>query len=415
MCYTGGPYCTKPALKAYEKAQVEFKATMTEESYEALKKAKTNYFTSPGGIEKLREAGKHEEADKCARQRELGIERAREIDQAKLLGDPNTDSNLLHQAAVSGHRAGKVAVANNPGISMRTLEHIVKNETDDDFRFAVARHPKATPEMVDWAASHESLRAKKLALENINASRETIDKVRHDAREKYLKTKDGETPWAKEATKESSDLWKRTRTLLEGPNPFGASAGHIMANKSIPRDGAYKKYYEDTDAKHFSDKEKPGSKFTDPRIKNLNDLAAVTYQQRGSLDGDDRATLIKYGANPENLSPDFRYLVVKTPGKLGSQDISTFPVDTKFRIERTKEGASCSVVADVKSQANVNFGVLIMGKVDGKDAVITAHPGFPARMSKKDTFGDYEGRTLSMNHVMEIAGSEKVNVNTRVI
>lgn len=425
MCYAGGPYCTKTALKKYQQAKENYAATPTDANKARLTEAEQDYLTSPGGIQQLRDSGKTELADKYAARRDLETDKARERDEAKLLGNPNTDTNVLHRAAVSGHYHAKVAVANNPGISMRTLEHIVKYETEDDFRFAVARHPKATEEMVAWAAEHPSMRAKALALANPNVSRETINQIRRDARAAYMEAKAGSETVSPEqenyrrAMAGPGLLWKRTRTLLEKPVGAAGKQYQEMAASVIPRDGEMAEYYKATDAKHFSDKTAPGSKFTDPDMKNLNDVVALAANQRyDGLAGDDRAKLIQFGANPEALRDDCRYLIVQTQGKVGSQHITSLPVNEKIEVVRTKPGAPCSLVANVSSQASTNFGVVIMGKSSaGKDVVFTAHPGMPTRTSGKDDgiFDRYEGRSLSINHIMEIAGTDDVNVNTRLV
>lgn len=190
-----------------------------------------------------------------------------------------------------------------------------------------------------------------------------------------------------------------------------------IASDAIPRESKYQQYYADTDAKHFHDKNKPGSKFTDPSVNNLNDVVALTAYQRGSLEGDDRESLISMGAEPEAFEEDFRYLMVRTSGKLGAQDISTFPAGTVFRVERTKAGASCSVVADVHEQESSDFGVIIMGRTDvaENDVVITAHPGLPVSRSGEGTFDPYENQHLTAAQIRDIAGMEKININTRLI
>lgn len=425
MCYAGGPYCTNAAEKKFRQAIKEYGANPTDANKARLSEAQLDYLTTPGGIQELRDRGQTALADKYAARRELETEKARERAEAKLLGDPKTDTNVLHQAAINGHYHAKVAVANNPGISMRTLQYIVDHETEDDFRFAVARHPKATEEMVAWAAEHPSLRAKALALANPNVSRETINQIRHDARAAYLQAKAGSERVSPEqenhrrAMAPAGLLWKRSRTLLEKPvGPVGKQWQDMAANV-IPRDDAMAEYYKATDAKHFSDKTAPGSKFTDPDMKNLNDIVALTANQRyDGLQGDDRDKLIKFGANPDAFRDDCRYLVVQTPGKVGSQHISSLPMNEKIEVVRTKPGAPCSLVANVSKQASTNFGVVIMGKSDdGKDIVFTAHPGMPTRTSGKDEgiFDRYEGRSLSINHIMEIAGTDDVNVNTRLV
>jgi hypothetical protein len=190
-----------------------------------------------------------------------------------------------------------------------------------------------------------------------------------------------------------------------------------IASEAIPRESKYQQYYADTDAKHFHDKNKPGSKFTDPSVKNLNDVVALAASQRGSLEGDDRDALIGLGAEPTAFGADFRYLMVQTSGKLGAQDLSTFPVGTLFRVERTKAGASCSVVADVETQEATDFGVIIMGRTDvaEQDVVITAHPGLPVSRSGEGTFDAYENHSLTADQIREIAGMQKININTLLI
>lgn len=423
MCYTGGPRCDTGAVKAVNSAKEKFEKDPSEENKAALDKANQEYLTSPAGIKSIRDAGKTEEADKLQRRREVLIAQSQERTEAELLTNPTTNPNTLHRAALNGHYHAKVAVANNPNASLKTLNHIIATEAEDDFRFAIARHPKATEEMIAWAADHHSMYAKNLAMDNPNISQDTINSIRKSARASWKEHSEEVTSvnpmqsYHMSQAKEAGNTWKRSRMLLEVPSNGVGKKYHDIASDSIPRESEYKQYYSDTDAKHFSDKDKPGSKFTDPRVKNLNDVAALTAYQRGSLEGDDRETLVKYGANPEAFNDNFRYLIVKTPGKLGAQDISTFPADTKFRIERTKAGSSCSVVADVKSQASTNFGVVIMGKPRGidKEVVITAHPGMPASRSGEGTFDSYEGRTLSANHIREIAGMDKININTRLI
>lgn len=191
------------------------------------------------------------------------------------------------------------------------------------------------------------------------------------------------------------------------------------ASAVIPREGALKDYYAGTDAKHFHDKNKPGSKFTDPDIKNFNDLVALAARQREEgLSGDDREQLVAMGTSDSALKSGYRYLIVKTGGKLGVKNSATiFDGDTLVRVERTKAGASCSLVMDVKEQDTVDFGVVVMGKPDGfdKDIAITAHPGLPSTSSGKGTFDEYEGKTITISQARKIAGTAEVNINTRLV
>lgn len=420
MCYTGGPYCTKPALAAYEKAKGAYEENPTPDNKTAFDEATKNYLTSPGGIEKLRKAGKEDEANKFQAIREDGIARAKEIDLAKKLANPETDTNDLHRYAQSGSYDAKVAVANNPAISERTLKHIVDNETSDDFRFAVARHPKSTPEMVAWAARSDSLRAKMLALQNPNVSKETIRNVASDARAVYMyESKQAESgangpqPISNEG-KQAGQLWKKARTLQEVPSRNFSAARYEEAAKHTPRVGILESRYARLDKERFGDRPAAGSQFSDTRLNSTEDVVALTAYQRGSLDGDDRQKLMDFGADPKAFQAGKRYLLVQTPGKTENQHISSLPVDAKISVEKNAAG-EVSLVAGVAKTAERNFGVVTIGTRGGKEVVLDVAPGFPAN-GKIDgnKFQNHVGRNLSINHIMEIAGTDDINVKTRL-
>lgn len=420
MCYTGGPYCTKPALAAYEKAKGTYEENPTPENKTAFDEATKNYLTSPGGIEKLRESGKEDEANKFQALREDGIARAKEIDLAKKLASKETDTNDLHRYAQAGSYDAKVAVANNPAISERTLKHIVGNETSDDFRFAIARHPKATPEMVAWAAESDSLRAKLLALQNPNVSKRTIRQVARDARAVYM----AESKTAQEGPdapqelstegKRAGQIWKKARTLEEVPSKNLSAAKYDEASKYTPREGILESRYARLDKERFGERTEPGSKFIDPRLNSTEDVVALTAYQRGSLEGDDRQKLMDFGADPTAFQAGKRYLLVQTPGKTENQHISSLPVNSKISVEKNAAG-QISLVAGVSKTANRNFGVVTIGTRGGKEVVLDVAPGFPVNGKLDDNkFQNHIGRNLSINHIMEIAGTDDVNVKTRV-
>lgn len=420
MCYKGGPYCTKPALAAYEKAKSAFNENPSDDNKAKFEDAKKNYLTSPGGIEKLRESGKLEEAEKFEGIRSLGIARAKEEELAKKLANPETDTNELHRYAQSGSYDAKVAVANNPGVSLRTLQHIVDHEKSDDFRFAIARHPKATPEMVAWASESDSLRAKMLALQNPNVSRRTIRQVARDARAVYTAESkaaqegpDAPLPMS-DAGKRAGQVWKKARMLEEVPSRNLSAAKYDEVESYIKREGIMESRYAGMDAAHFQAKESHGSRFIDPRLNKTEDVVALTAYQRGSLEGDDRQKLMDFGADPKAFEAGKRYLMVQTPGKTASQHITSLPVDAQISVERNPIGG-VSLVAGVSKTAERNFGVVVIGKRGNKEVVLSASPGFPVNQKLDDSkFQDYVGRNLSINHVMEIAGTDDVNVRTKL-
>lgn len=413
MCYLSpGPRCSKAAKSNLDEAEQDYKNDPSSENKEALKVAQEDYYVSPAGIESLKAEGKDKAAIAYQVKREHLIALSKEQEISNALANPEANPNTLHRIVSAGSQQEQIAAAGHPNISKRTLDYIIEKRDTDDFKLAVSRNPNATEEMIAWSADHPSNYVQNEALNNIKASPETIKKIASDAGKRY-KAGDKENP----QTKQAGGLWKKARTLMEVPSKERAVKYHDMADSAINRDGEFKQYYADTDKKHFQDKSKPGSKFTDPRVNDLNAVAALAAYQRGNLEGDDREKLIKAGANPKAFNDGFRYLIVRTPGKMGVQDISTFPPGTKFRVERHKAGGSCSIVGDVKEQRSVNYGVVIMGPVPGNkgDSVITAHPGMPSRSSGKDTFGPHEGRTLLASQVHEITGTDRVNINTRVV
>lgn len=201
------------------------------------------------------------------------------------------------------------------------------------------------------------------------------------------------------------------------------NGGVVEANRVIDRsEPEWETYYSGTERKHFSDPEKPGSKFIDPNMRTLNDVVALAYVQRGSLEGDDRGKLLMLGAEPDAFKDDFRYLIVYTQGTLGFVKSSVLSDDTLLRVERTKPGAPCSYVLNVREQPKVNFGVIILSDDTdtGKTRLITAFPGQPTYVSLKDTktgesFTDsLEGQVLTVKEVRELTGRD-VSVNTRLI
>jgi len=436
MCYKGGPYCTKPAKAAYEKAKKAYDDTPSELNKQKLDTAKVNYLTSPGGISELRDKGYSEKADAYQAIREDKILKSqiatkskhdedaealkREENLAKTLADPNADTNLLHRFAQGGSHDARVAVANNPGASLRTLQSIVDHEKTDDFRFAIARHPKATSEMVAWAAESDSLRAKTLALQNPNVSKRTIRQVARDARAVYMAESkaaqegpDAPKPLSDEG-KRAGQVWKKARTLEEVPSRNLSAARYDEASEYTPREGILESRYARLDKERFGDRTAEGSKFIDPRLNSTEDVVALTAYQRGSLDGDDRQKLMDFGADPKAFQAGKRYLMVQTPGKTDSQHITSLPVNAKISVERDAAGG-ISLVAGVDKTADRNFGVVVIGKRGGKEVVLDTVPGFPVNRKLDDAkFDNHVGRNLSINHIMEIAGTDDVNVKTRL-
>lgn len=191
------------------------------------------------------------------------------------------------------------------------------------------------------------------------------------------------------------------------------------ASAYVPRDRdeSHAAYYAATDAKHFGDKTEPGSKFMDPALRSVEDVAALRMVQTGknNLKGDDREALIAAGSDPNGFSEGKRYLMVKTSGTVGIQNSAKMrPTDT-VQVVRTKPGAPCSLVASVKSQPETDFAVIVVGehKETKNDFIITTFPGPVTKPTASEAIDNLEGMTMTVADAKKILG-EDFWANTKV-
>jgi len=174
----------------------------------------------------------------------------------------------------------------------------------------------------------------------------------------------------------------------------------------INRTGDLAAYYRATDAKHFGDRTAPGSRFSDSSLNKLEDVLELAIEQRGNLDGDDRNEFIKLGSLKDSFDPDIRYILVHTSGSLGVIHSEGRPDGIPLLVGRTKPGAPCSVISSNQFRHTTNVSVIIIDKdVNGKERVITAHPGTPVK-PKTGEFDAYEGQYISLGQARAIAGGE---------
>jgi hypothetical protein len=61
------------------------------------------------------------------------------------------------------------------------VQWIIENESEDDFRTAIASNENASTEQLAWAAEHHGQRARKLVLDHPHASLDTIRKIHDEA------------------------------------------------------------------------------------------------------------------------------------------------------------------------------------------------------------------------------------------
>lgn len=151
-------------------------------------------------------------------------------------------------------------------------------------------------------------------------------------------------------------------------------------------------------------------------MARLNDVVALAYRQRGSLEGDDREALVALGAPEEAFKPGMRYLLVRTSGTLGVQRSTGLADETPVHVVRSKPGAPCSLVLDVDAQPVGSVGTIVLGRHpqdESREVVYTAHPGLPIPPDFTDRMGVHEGSTVSLSLVRAAFGGE-VWLNTRV-
>lgn len=220
------------------------------------------------------------------------------------------------------------------------------------------------------------------------------------------------------------------QSKAQGGRRCAAHTALQAATALIPRRGSWHAYYQATDAKHFpaignaATGSTPGSTFTDPSLRRLNDVVALAYRQRGNLDGDDREELARFGTPEEAFKPGIRYLLVRTPGTVGIRRSDDLPDDALVEVVRSKPGAPCSLVIDVSAQETTTVGTIIIGRqplesfADGRqgeeqDLVFTAHPGLPIPVDFTDRMSQHEGQHVPIAMVREVYGGD-VWLNTRL-
>ena len=163
-------------------------------------------------------------------------------------------------------------------------------------------------------------------------------------------------------------------------------------------------YTESISTKHWGEGA-VGSRFFEGN--KLKDLLKTAITQRGSLEGDDRNTLIEKGVDQSALMQECRYLVVKGGGEVGIIKAEDLPDDTEVKVVRTKPGAPCSLVVEGEKFPTADFGVIVIGpnekakpedaEPSTKEMVWTAHPGLPIRPAKDDSWP--EGSTITVADV----------------
>lgn len=181
----------------------------------------------------------------------------------------------------------------------------------------------------------------------------------------------------------------------------------------------YAHIYAILNEQHFG-KKTHGSKFyenPDTGAKNLEELLKRALEQRGTLDGDDKAFFRSQGVPDEALLDSHRYLKVNAEGKLGIASVSSFPPDTKVKVVEVKRGEELSLVVEIETDDDlpeVEYGTIIIGpdEAGGPERIKTAHPGAPAPIFRTDMFP--KDSVLTIQEVVDTLGpNQHVIVKTR--
>jgi hypothetical protein len=164
-------------------------------------------------------------------------------------------------------------------------------------------------------------------------------------------------------------------------------------------------YFQSIEKRHFIRETAVGSLFTE--AGSLSDLLEKVVDQRGDLRGDDRDKLIHRGVSEEALLKDCRYLMVNTPGEVGIIPASDLSDETPVRVVQTKPGVPLSLVVEMPTLPETDFGTVIIGPNEQekpedpppstKEMVWTVHPGPPVRPATVDIWP--EGANITVRDV----------------
>ncbi len=205
---------------------------------------------------------------------------------------------------------------------------------------------------------------------------------------------------------------------LESNSPEFQAHVEMEVKKLMPEEQA--QYLQSVDAKHFVPETAAGSLFTE--VKSTANLLKLAMEQRGSLEGDDRAKLIEMGVLESSLMPQCRYLAVETPGEIGIVKAAELSPDTGVHVTRFKPGVPCTLVVDMPELPTTNIGTIIIGpnekeeetdpEPSTKEMVWTVHPGLPIRPASEDIWE--EGSEIKVADVIQRLG-EEVYLNAKKV
>lgn len=211
---------------------------------------------------------------------------------------------------------------------------------------------------------------------------------------------------------------------------FDTAKGIASVEGLVNRD-VRPEYIAAIDSKHF-DGSRSGSTFTDKRVSNTEDVLKETAKQRGGLEGDDRAALIRDGADASSFLPEstgVRYLKVKLDGTQALRNTAAMN-DNEVLTVVAKGGndgrpSSLSFSSDVKEQPKTQFATVVVGPdmdqnkkpIAGTQVLWTLHPGVPTRGIRSDAVrekGLDGGSKVTVKQLREMFGKD-IQVNTRVV
>lgn len=209
------------------------------------------------------------------------------------------------------------------------------------------------------------------------------------------------------------DRGYKKSVLSEGDKKLVGS----IVNRS---DVEWAEYYEATDKKHFSDMDASGSKFTDPNMHKVEDVLELAIKQRGSLNGDDRDKFITQGSSPDAFRDGNRYIMIKTPGRLGVQSLKEMKDDDILEVTRTKPGVPCNIVKPITADEGNNLttdtavAVISNDRETNKPILITTFPGIVTKNIDNPELDKLEGQKITVARARELLG-DNAFANTRIV
>jgi len=173
-------------------------------------------------------------------------------------------------------------------------------------------------------------------------------------------------------------------------------------------------YMQAVERKHFNNETAIGSIFTE--VSGLSALLSLAIEQRGSLNGNDRAFFEQQGVSPESLRPDCRYLKVETPGRIGIVEVDDprLSPDQTVEVVQAKPKVPATLVVEMPEMPETSIGTIIIGpnakespndpEPSTQEMIYSVHPGLPIKPTEENVWP--VGSRLTVKEVKDKLGPQ---------